>query len=207
VILIAGGVKSGRTTTLYSLRQELAAGRAVADVARDEYFPCVEGVDARNVSSLDADVVVVNDLDTPAVAQLAFQAAQGGRLVLASIFADDVGVAIARLVDDLGVSHHVLGACLRAVSAQRLCRRLCSACPAGAPSADCARCKGTGYKGRLALYEVAEVTGELLVAVRAGETSPEALRRAAVAGGMTTLADDGARKVALGRTDAREARG
>ncbi|MBX3465922.1 MAG: Flp pilus assembly complex ATPase component TadA [Planctomycetes bacterium] len=201
VLLLAGEVESGRTTTLHALAHEVERDRRVAFVAPDPYVPWVEGVDPASVQSLDADVLVVGELRDAAAARLAFAAAQEGRLVLATIFARDVGTAIARLVDDLQVSRHVLPACLRAVVAQRLCRRVCRCRADGAPPTACERCEGAGYKGRLGLHEVATVEGPLLAALRAGETAPAALQAAALAGGMTPLERDGARKAERGVTD------
>lgn len=198
VVLFAGVAGSGRRTTLYSARDELPG--SIVHVAPDDHFPWVPGVDASNVRHLDADVVVTGELHDAASARLAFAAAQEGRLVLASIFADDVGTALARLRGDLAGSPHVLGLCLRAVVAQRLCRRLCRKCKPQ-PRPDCTLCSGKGYKGRVPLHEVALVEGPLQAAVRAGETSAAALQQAAIASGMTTMEADGQLKVAQGITD------
>lgn len=202
VLLLAGEVGSGRTTTLHAVVHDLGPERAVVFAAPDPYVPCVEGVDPTSVGALDADVLVVGELEDAATARLAFAAAQQGQLVLATIFARDVGTAIARLVDDLQVSRHLLPACLRAVVAQRLCRRVCRCRTAGAPAAECERCAGTGYRGRVGLYEAVTVEGPLLEALRGGGTSPSALQAAAIASGMAPLERDGARKVDLGTTDA-----
>lgn len=211
VVLFAGDAASGRTTLMHAAREELGQDRAVVVAGPDEHLPWVAGVEPATVPHLDADVLVAGELRDEATARLAFEAAQHGTVVLATIFAADVGMAIARLADDLRVSRHVLGLCLRLVAAQRLVRRLCRTCKraeggAFVPGQDpaCPLCEGRGFKGRVALQEVVPVEGALHAAIARGEASAAALQRAALEAGMTPLREDGLAKVRLGDTSRAE---
>jgi general secretion pathway protein E len=123
---------------------------------------------------------------------------------------------------DMGVEPYLLAACLRAVLAQRLIRRLCAVCrqPTTLTEAEiavlkAARCTARpraawspqgcpacleGYKGRTGLFELMIVNADMANAIRAEHPNSQALRELAIRGGMTTMLDDGADKLARGLT-------
>jgi type IV pilus assembly protein PilB len=139
------------------------------------------------------------------------QAGMTGHLVLTTVHAHNAASAIERL-KDMGVEPGLLASAVNCIVAQRLARRLCTDCRESYWPTDeeleaigllerkgkvylhrpkgCGRCGGTGYRGRVALYEVLAVTGEIRNLVGA---STDEIFEAAVRGGMTTLREDGVR--------------
>jgi type IV pilus assembly protein PilB len=162
----------------------------------------------RTILRSDPDVLLVGEIRDEETARIAVQAAMTGHLVLTTLHTHDASSSIARL-RDMGVEPHLLASSLNCIVAQRLARRLCGDCRvAFEPSAEerreaglaedreallyrpggCVRCAGLGYRGRVALYEVMPVRGEL----RRLLTAPtEEILAAALAQGMTTLAHAG----------------
>jgi type IV pilus assembly protein PilB len=179
----------------------------------------------RSILRQDPDVILVGEIRDTETAKIAMQAAQTGHLVLSTLHTDDAPSTVTRLTD-IGIEPFVAGSTLIGVVAQRLVRRLCMNCRRQyTPEADvlrslnmtesdasslpfykavgCEQCNHTGYRGRVGLYEVMRVTDKLrrLIASRASE---EALRDAALAGGMVSLGEDGLAKVKNGLTTAEE---
>jgi type IV pilus assembly protein PilB len=179
----------------------------------------------RSILRQDPDVILVGEIRDQETAKIAMQAAQTGHLVLSTLHTDDAPSTVTRLTD-IGVEPFVAGSALIGVVAQRLVRRLCMGCrrqytpetevlralniseaEAGAlpfyKAVGCDQCNHTGYRGRVGLYEVMRVTDKLrrLIASRASE---DALRDAALAGGMISLGEDGLAKVKSGQTTAEE---
>jgi type IV pilus assembly protein PilB len=179
----------------------------------------------RSILRQDPDVILVGEIRDQETAKIAMQAAQTGHLVLSTLHTDDAPSTVTRLTD-IGVEPFVAGSALIGVVAQRLVRRLCMSCrrqytpepdvlralniaetdAASLPfykAAGCEQCNHTGYRGRIGLYEVMRVTDKIrrLIASRASE---EALRDAALAGGMVSLGEDGLAKVKSGQTTAEE---
>ncbi len=179
----------------------------------------------RAILRQDPDVIMVGEIRDHETARIAAQAAQTGHLVLSTLHTDDAPSTVTRLMD-MSIEPYVIASALVGVVAQRLVRRLCPDCRRQyTPSADtlrslnmseadaaqfvfyraagCDHCNHTGYRGRIALYEVMRVTDKMrrLVAQRAGE---EAVREAAVGSGMANLGDDGLAKVKGGVTTPEE---
>jgi type IV pilus assembly protein PilB len=179
----------------------------------------------RSILRQDPDVILVGEIRDHETAKIAMQAAQTGHLVLSTLHTDDAPSTVTRLTD-IGVEPFVAGSALIGVVAQRLVRRLCMNCrrqytpefevlrtlnisdaEAGSlpfyKPVGCDQCHHTGYQGRLGLYEVMRVTDRLrrLIVSRASE---DALRDAALAGGMISLGEDGLAKVKGGQTTVEE---
>jgi type IV pilus assembly protein PilB len=171
----------------------------------------------------DPDVIMVGEIRDAETAQIAVESALTGHLVLSTLHTNDAPSAITRLIE-MGIEPFLVASALDCVVAQRLARMLCPSCkrrtiisakvlqengyrarmeleayePVG-----CRRCGGSGYRGRVGLYEVMKITPE--IQSLALERSPsEAIRDVAVAQGMTRLRDDGLQKVRLGRTSMAE---
>ncbi len=172
----------------------------------------------------DPDVVLVGEIRDHETAKTSMQAAQTA-LVLSTLHTDDAPSTVTRLMD-MGIEPYVIGSGLIGVIAQRLVRRLCESCRrqytpepetmralsiADGPASQfvfyravgCDECSHTGYRGRIALYEVMRMTDKVrrLIAQRAGE---DLTRDAAVEAGMVTLGEDGLAKVKAGLTTADE---
>jgi type IV pilus assembly protein PilB len=175
----------------------------------------------RAILRQDPDVVLVGEVRDAETARLAMQTAHSGRLVLATLHSDDAPSTMTRLTD-MGIEPYLMASAVVGVIAQRLVRRLCASCrrqytpDAGTLRAldmtaaaaarltfyragRCEECNQTGYRGRIALYEVMPVTDRVrrLLAQNARE---EMVRDAAIAAGMTTLGEDGLSKVTAGIT-------
>ncbi|MEM1108474.1 MAG: ATPase, T2SS/T4P/T4SS family [Planctomycetota bacterium] len=180
----------------------------------------------RSVLRQDPDIIMVGEIRDRETAELAIQAALTGHLVFSTLHTNDAASAVTRLID-LGVEPYLVASSLLGVMAQRLVRRVCADCaePVDADQIDqeinrvgdtpwvtpmqprhgvgCEACRGTGYRGRLGLFELLTVTPEFSELV--GDRRPASeLKRHAIAAGMTTLREDGAEKIARGLTTAEE---
>ncbi|MDP2006315.1 MAG: GspE/PulE family protein [Rubrivivax sp.] len=167
----------------------------------------------------DPDIVMIGEIRDRETAEIAIQAALTGHLVLATLHTNDALSAISRLVD-MGVEPYLVAAALRAVMAQRLVRRLCEACASDDPApaqvlldawrrtgsaatphwrqpAGCPQCQGTGFRGRVGIYELVTITPELQQAVAAQSTIAE-IERIANGQGRRSLFADGVLKVGAG---------
>ncbi len=175
----------------------------------------------------DPDVIMVGEVRDTETAHVAVHAALTGHLVLTTLHTETAAAAVPRLLD-LGVEGYLLRSVLRAVIAQRLVRQLCERCksPKALCDADlaedprlealgfragetlqqpcgCERCGGTGYRGRLGVFEVLELTGDLRELI--GEkTDGLKIDEMAIRKGMTTMLDDGIAKCRAGLTSASE---
>jgi type IV pilus assembly protein PilB len=165
----------------------------------------------RTILRSDPDVLLVGEVRDEETARIAIQAAMTGHVVLTTLHTHNAASSIARL-KDMGVDQGLLATAINCIVAQRLARRLCLDCrePYSASAADledlglenvsgeitlyrpvgCIRCAGTGYKGRVALYEVMPVQGRIRRLIAA---STEEIFQAAVEQGMTTVRQDGMR--------------
>jgi general secretion pathway protein E len=175
----------------------------------------------------DPDVIMVGEVRDSETAHVAVHAALTGHLVLTTLHTETAAAAVPRLLD-LGVEGYLLRSVLRAVVAQRLVRQLCERCKTSRVLADadftedprlaafgfhrgdaihepcgCERCGGTGYRGRLGVFEVLELTNELRELI--GEkTDGLKIDELAIRGGMTTMLDDGIAKCRAGLTSPAE---
>ena len=179
----------------------------------------------RAILRQDPDVVLVGEIRDQETAKIAMQAAQTGHLVLSTLHTDDAPSTVTRL-NDMGIEPYVIGSALIGVVAQRLVRRLCVSCRRQyTPEAEtlralnisesdasrfvfyravgCEECNHTGYRGRIALYEVMSVNDKVrrMIAQKGGE---DMVRDAALTGGMVSLGEDGLAKVKAGVTTADE---
>ena len=164
----------------------------------------------------DPDIILVGEIRDVETAEIAVKAALTGHLVLSTLHTNDAPSSVTRLVN-MGIEPFLVASSITLICAQRLVRRLCVHCREAHPmsvaalvhagfdaqdaativpmrAVGCARCRHTGYKGRVGLYEVMEVTDAIRDLVLAGAQVGE-LRRAAVAHGMVTLRESGLRKV------------
>jgi type IV pilus assembly protein PilB len=170
----------------------------------------------RSMLRADPDVIMVGEIRDRETAETAIQAALTGHLVLSTLHTRDAASAITRLID-MGVEPFMVAAAIDCVVGQRLARTLCVQCkkPAKLPAATvaqhgledaelfeaigCIRCSGTGYSGRVGVYEVMPVTEEIrrLALERAGVDTIHAV---AVEQGMRTMRENGLEKVRQGLT-------
>lgn len=180
----------------------------------------------RSILRSDPDVVLLGEIRDHETAQIAIEAALTGHLVLSTLHTNDAPSAVTRLVE-MGIEPFLVGSALDCVVAQRLARKLCDKCkepylpedseltaarfpwlpgeekPVLMRPVGCTTCSGTGYRGRLALHEVMQVTEAIERHAVAGSSAAD-IAREAQGSGMQTLRDDGWSKVLDGRTTIEE---
>jgi general secretion pathway protein E len=222
IVLVTGPTGSGKTTTLYAglgqvdtsttnvLTVEDPVEYELPGIGQTQVNPKIELTFARALRAIlrqDPDVIMIGEIRDFETAQIAIQASLTGHLVLATLHTNDASSAVTRLTD-MGVEPFLLSSSLLGVLAQRLVRKLCTACrkpddkgrwhPVG-----CAACGNTGYKGRTGIYElmVADTSVQSLIHSRAAESQ---LFVAAEKAGMRTMREDGERLVAEGVTSLEE---
>ncbi|MFZ5661309.1 MAG: GspE/PulE family protein [Pseudomonadota bacterium] len=180
----------------------------------------------RAILRQDPDVIMIGEIRDLETAEIAVQSSLTGHLVLSTLHTNDAVSAFTRLID-MGVEPFLVATSVRAVQAQRLVRRLCPDCSrpveplpavarlveplleasAGRPqwreAVGCPRCQGTGYRGRVGIYELVDVTPEMQELVLARSTA-EKLRTLATAQGGRTLREDGLLKARAGLTTVEE---
>jgi type II secretory ATPase GspE/PulE/Tfp pilus assembly ATPase PilB-like protein len=159
----------------------------------------------RHLLRQDPDVIMVGEIRDGETARTAVQAALTGHMVFSTLHTNDAASAVVRLID-LGVEPYLVNACLSAVLAQRLVRTLCPQCggqPPNDTSAPCTHCRGSGFRGRVGLYELLVLDEPLKDMVAKGASATQ-LERAARGRGMTTLRDAGLALAKEGRTSREE---
>jgi type IV pilus assembly protein PilB len=176
----------------------------------------------RSILRADPDIVLIGEIRDRETAIIAIEAALTGHLVLSSLHTNDAPSAITRLVE-MDVETFLVASAIDAVVAQRLARKLCERCrvvyrpeqpelmAAGYPewlwpeipelfkAQGCPACANTGYRGRIGLYEVMQMSEEI-ERLTVERTSADAIRTVAIQQGMMTLREDGLEKARMGIT-------
>lgn len=233
VFLVSGPTGSGKTTTLYAMLNQLKGSRRKILSVEDpvEYrFDHVIQVQAapqigltfatalRSFLRQDPDVLLIGEIRDAETAEIAFQAAMTGHLVLASIHANDAVRVVSRLRDLQSPGHQVAAALIGA-SAQRLVRKLCLACREETPlsaaeqawcgargltlhrtwkAGGCIACDQEGYVGRTVISEHFMATPPMADAI-ANDLSADQLRTVAVSEGFAPMDQDAAPRIEAGQ--------
>ena len=173
----------------------------------------------------DPNIILVGEIRDFETAEIAVKAALTGHLVLSTLHTNDAPSTINRLMN-MGIEPFLVASSVNLICAQRLVRRICANCKVDHPTpvqaltqagfsaedaksvvpkkgSGCEKCNKTGYKGRVGLYEVMDITDELRELVLVGASGLE-LRRKAIEEGMLTLRMSGLRKVKDGLTTIEE---
>ncbi len=195
----------------------------VAQVPVNEKVGVTFATALRALLRQDPDVMLVGEIRDEETAEIATHAALTGHLVLSTLHTNDAAGALTRLMD-LGVAPYLVASTVDAVLAQRLVRRVCDACRRATrpdralldacglgpddlravhAGAGCDACCGTGFRGRVGIYELLAVDDRIRVELLQHRGAGE-LRRLAVEQGMRTLRDDGLRLVRAGVTTPEE---
>jgi type II secretory ATPase GspE/PulE/Tfp pilus assembly ATPase PilB-like protein len=184
----------------------------------------------RSILRQDPDVIMVGEIRDKDTAEIAIRASLTGHLVFSTLHTNDAPGAITRLVD-MGIEPFLVASAIELVIAQRLVRRLCPNCCASQPISKvklletlailecdaaeaelvtalkhpvgCDRCRGTGYRGRIGLFEIFRLNDELHELILKRE-STRTLTQAARKQGMRTLGQSGWEKVKAGHTTLEE---
>jgi general secretion pathway protein E len=213
IILVTGPTGSGKTTTLYAALARLDASRSNIMTVEDPIEYELPGVGQTQINAKieltfakalrailrqDPDVIMIGEIRDFETAQIAIQASLTGHLVLATLHTNDSVSAVTRLTD-MGVEPFLLSSSLLGVLAQRLVRKVCTACA----GAGCEVCGQTGYQGRTGIFEllVADETVQGLIHGKAAESE---LLQAGARGGLRLMREDGERLVQAGITSRAE---
>lgn len=215
LVLVCGPTGAGKTTSLYALLRSLNAESLnimtledpvefpVANISQtrvngNSALDFAQGV--RGVLRQDPDVILVGEIRDADSCAMCCRAALTGHLVLTSTHADSAIGAISRLLE-LGVSRAVLASVLVGVVSQRLFRKVCSQCEGF--GADCRACRGSGFSGRLALFECLTMSEEFSSQLHSGAPMPQ-LREVAIGNGLVPLEQQAKDACIAGLTSADE---
>ena len=240
MVLVTGPTGSGKTNTLYSALQSLNTSETNIMTAEDPVEFNLQGINQvqmkeqiglnfaaalRSFLRQDPNIVLVGEIRDFETAEIAIKAALTGHLVLSTLHTNDAPSTISRLVN-MGIEPFLVATSVNIIQAQRLIRRVCSACKeeikvpleglievgfskeeAGElkiyKGKGCTICNNTGFKGRVGLYEVMEINDELRELIIIGASAME-LRRKAIDLGMITLRESGLCKIREGITTVEE---
>ena len=240
MILHVGPTGSGKSMTLFSALKEIQTPEINIQTVEDPIEYTLPGISqvqvnqgigltfARGLRSFlrqDPDVILVGEIRDRETADVAIEAALTGHLVLSTLHTNDSATTVTRLIE-MGVEPYLISSSMIMICAQRLLRRLCSACKqlynatddekrlAGVSedkklalysAGNCEACGGTGYKGRIGVHELLVMNDALRASMSThGITSDELKRLAVEKAKMTTLYWDGIEKARSGTTSIKE---
>jgi len=225
IFLVTGPTGSGKSTTLYSALKRINLTDRKIITIEDPVEYQMDGINQihvnnqigltfaqglRHIVRQDPDVIMVGEIRDRETAEIAIRAALTGHLVFSTLHTNDAPSAITRLAD-MGVENYLITSSLVAVLAQRLVRVICPQCRASegyrmSPmgemietfrGAGCAHCFGTGYKGRVGIFEMMQLSDELRRSIMKNDAA-DALTTIAKREGMNSLREDGWAKVSSG---------
>ncbi|GAB4321672.1 MAG: hypothetical protein Kow0059_16430 [Candidatus Sumerlaeia bacterium] len=240
VILMTGPTGSGKTTTLYAALNTLNSPEVKIVTIENPVEYMLDGINQvqvneeagldfalglRSILRQSPDVILVGEIRDQETAEIAVRAALTGHLVFSTLHTNDAPSANIRLID-MGIKPFLVASSIQAVIAQRLLRRICSACKTTykphreelieigvdpdevgdievSRGTGCERCGQLGYRGRTAIHEIFLMRPELRQMVIRLESASR-LKRIAVNKGMRTLRMDGWEKVKRGITSIEE---
>ena len=237
MVLVTGPTGSGKTTTLYSALSELNKTSENLSTAEDPVEFNLGGINQvqmhediglnfaaalRSFLRQDPDIIMVGEIRDFETAEISVKAALTGHMVLSTLHTNDAPSTINRLLN-MGIEPFLVASAVNCIVAQRLARRICSACVAEDTDIDlvqvkdaglsdeemkayravkgqgCSNCSDTGFKGRVAIYEVMVMTDQLKEFVLNGASGAE-IKREAIRGGMVTLRRSALNKMLEGVT-------
>jgi general secretion pathway protein E len=240
IIYITGPTGSGKTSTLYSILNELNSPEVNIVTVEDPVEYQMAGVGQvgvrekvgltfaaalRSILRQDPDIVMIGETRDQETAQIAVQAALTGHLVLSTLHTNSAPASITRLID-MGIEPFLIASSVVMVVAQRLVRKLCPACKkeqqpnvelferVGLSAQDaqgfkfyapggCDECNKTGFRGRIAIFEIMEMTAAIAkLTMERSETG--IIREQAIKDGMIPLIKDGLRRIKDGLTTIEE---
>ena len=231
IFLVTGPTGSGKSTTLYSALKRINTSERKIITIEDPVEYQMDGINQihvnpqiglsfaaglRHIVRQDPDVIMVGEVRDRETADTAIRAALTGHFVFSTLHTNDAPSAITRLTD-MGVENYLITSSLVSVLAQRLVRTICRKCivnvgreysPFGVQvetfrGAGCPECNGTGYRGRMGIFELMELNEEIRRLIMANADASQ-ITKAAKANGMRQLREDGWEKIALGVTTSEE---
>lgn len=231
IFLVTGPTGSGKSTTLYSALKKINQSDKKIITIEDPVEYQMDGINQihvntqigltfasglRHIVRQDPDVIMVGEIRDRETADIAIRASLTGHFVFSTLHTNDAPSAISRLTD-MGVENYLITSSLVAVLAQRLVRVICKHCrvedgeritPDGDMiltyrGAGCEHCFGTGFQGRMGIFELMELNDEIRRQIMANEDA-SVITATARRNGMRNLREDGWLKVRLGVTTAQE---
>ena len=231
ILLVTGPTGSGKSTTLYSALKLINGPEKKIITIEDPVEYQMDGINQihvnpqigltfsaglRNIVRQDPDIVMVGEIRDRETADISIRAALTGHFVYSTLHTNDAPSAITRLTD-MGVDNYLINSALVGVLAQRLVRVICSKCrqddgmvmsPEGKSvktwrGAGCDHCRGTGYSGRVGIFELMYLNAEIRNLIMENADAGR-LTEAARKNGMRNLREDGWEKIALAVTTAEE---
>ena len=231
IFMVTGPTGSGKSTTLYSALKRINQTDKKIITIEDPVEYQMDGINQihvnpqigltfaaglRHIVRQDPDVIMVGEVRDRETADIAIRSSLTGHFVYTTLHTNDAPSAITRLTD-MGVENYLITSALVAVLAQRLVRLICGHCkqpdgtriaPDGREVASfrgrgCERCFGSGYTGRVGIFELMELNDEIRKLIMAKADAVE-ITAAARRNGMRNLREDGWLKVAGGVTTADE---
>ncbi len=231
IFLVTGPTGSGKSTTLYSALKRINQTDKKIITIEDPVEYQMDGINQihvntqigltfstglRHIVRQDPDVIMVGEIRDRETADISIRAALTGHFVYSTLHTNDAPSAITRLTD-MGVENYLITSSLVAVLAQRLVRVICKQCkgPAGTAitpfgetinvfrGTGCEECFGTGFRGRMGIFELMELNDEIRELIMANKDAAQ-ITAAARRNKMRNLREDGWLKVATGMTTADE---
>ena len=215
IILVVGPTGSGKTTTLYSVMNQLNVRQRKIITIEDPVEYQLPGLSQmqvntkigltfanglRHIVRQDPDVILVGEIRDRETADIAINAALTGHLVLSTLHTNDAAGAVTRLLD-MGIEPFLISASLFGVLSQRLIRLKCTACHGTGEIRGnrCRKCSGTGFHGRSGIFELLLVNDSIRQAIH-NKVSGEEIAKLAEQNGMIPLLEDGMQKARAGLT-------
>jgi type II secretory ATPase GspE/PulE/Tfp pilus assembly ATPase PilB-like protein len=241
VVLLTGPTGSGKTTTLYALLSRINSTGVKIITVEDPIEYQIDGISQiqvqshidltfatilRSILRHNPDIILIGEIRDMETADIAVRSSLTGHLVFSTLHTNDAPSAITRLAD-MGVEPYLISSCLEGVIAQRLVRRICSACKEETSAPDdvmeeihtafpeksvgakfyrgrgCPDCSFTGYRSRIALFEMMVLDDSIRNMVVHQRPSNE-IKKQAIENGMITLRREGWNRVLDGMTTIEE---
>ena len=215
ILLVTGPTGSGKTTTVYSILQELKNTSKNIMTIEDPVEYKMEGINQIQVNHKvgltfekglkailrqDPDIIMVGEIRDIETAKTAVRAAITGHLVISTLHTNDAVSAIARLID-MEIPPYLLNSSLIGIISQRLVRKVCTNCSndvvikqnesesiSTAIPIGCEECRFTGYEGRTVAYEILQIDDEIKSAIQQNKEA-KFIKQVAVKNGMITFED------------------
>lgn len=224
IVLVTGPTGSGKSTTLYTVLNELNSDDVNIVTIEDPVEYTLDGINQVNVNSKsgmtfasglrsilrqDPDIVMIGEIRDEETAQIAVKSAITGHLVLSTLHTNDSASSITRLIE-MGIEPYLVSTSICGVIAQRLVRRICPHCKKAYEATDyekkilignseenltlykgqgCGHCNGTGYLGRIGVYEIMDITRKHRDLINETK-NPNVLKDLSLENGMTTLGQE-----------------
>lgn len=221
IMLVTGPTGSGKTTTVYSLLNDLKNKSKNIMTIEDPVEYKMDGINQmqvnnkiglnfdnglRSILRQDPDIIMVGEIRDIETAKIAIRAATTGHLVISTLHTNDAISSVARLIE-MQIPTYLINASLIGVISQKLVRKVCEKCSHDILTKDnldeeintkvskgCIECKNTGYKGRTAIYEILEINEDIKQCIRDMNDS-NTVRKVAIESGMITFKDSSKRLI------------